>query len=135
MVDRPPTFDSVPPKQPVVFFASEVGTFTVSYSDPDGAYVSMSLLTPLPKFLTCDIHDSEARIMFDPTAAPQTDMEISGAIEMEITDGRNAITETVSWVVKPASSVASNYESMLSNLGAPIFIDDLPETLNVTAGS
>ena len=48
VVDRPPTFDSVPPKQPVVFFASDVGTFTVSYSDPDGAYVSLSLLTPLP---------------------------------------------------------------------------------------
>jgi hypothetical protein len=38
-------------------------------------------------------------------------------------------------VVKPASSVALKYEGMLSNLGAPIFIDDLPETLNVTAGS
>ena len=73
--------------------------------------------------------------MFDPTAEQQTDMEISGAIEMQITDGRNTITETVSWVVKPASSVALKYESMLSNLGAPIFIDDLPETLNVTAGS
>jgi hypothetical protein len=48
VVDRPPTFDSVPPKQPVVFFASDVGTFTVSYSDPDGAFVSLSLLTPLP---------------------------------------------------------------------------------------
>jgi hypothetical protein len=62
-------------------------------------------------------------------------MEISGALEMEISDGRNVESETITWVVKPASSVALKYESMLSNLGAPIFIDDLPETLNVTAGS
>ena len=75
--------------------------------------------------------------MFDPTAAPlQTVSEIStGTIEIEISDGRNAVSETVSWMIKPTSSVAALYETILSNLGPPVFIDDLPETLNVTAGS
>jgi hypothetical protein len=135
VVDRPPTFDSLPLQQPVIFYASNVGTFTVSYSDPDGAYVTLSLLTPLPQFLTCDTHDSYGCFMFDPTAAPQTGQEITGTIEIEITDGRNVISETVSWVVKPASSVAMIYEALLSNLGAPVFTEDLAETLNVTAGT
>ena len=75
--------------------------------------------------------------MFDPTAAPlQTGSEItSGTIEIEISDGRNAISETVTWMVKPTTSVAALYETILSNLGPPVFINDLPETLNVTAGS
>lgn len=136
VVDRPPTFDSLPLQQPVVFHASNVGTFTVSYSDPDGAYVTLSLLTPLPQFLTCQTHDSYATFMYDPTAAPpQTGLEITGNIEIEISDGRNAISQTVTWVVKPISSVAMIYEALLSNLGSPVFIEDLPETLNVTAGS
>ena len=136
VVDRPPTFYSLPLQQPVIYYASNVGTFTVSYSDPDGAYVTLSLLTPLPQFLTCQTHDSYATFMYDPTAAPpQTGLEITGTIEIEISDGRNAISQTVTWVVKPTSSFAMIYEALLSNLGAPVFTEDLAETLNVTAGT
>ena len=38
-------------------------------------------------------------------------------------------------MVKPTSSVAMIYEALLSNLGAPVFTEDLTETLNVTAGT